>query len=75
MEVKESKSTTWKVLGRFGAQLGGRGFAQSCGIEPADKAQELGKKELNRLVEAIKGWKLGDVEEVVLEKGEVVAGG
>ncbi|MCB0826789.1 MAG: NAD(P)/FAD-dependent oxidoreductase [Armatimonadetes bacterium] len=51
------------------------GFAQSCGIEPADKAQELGKKELNRLVEAIKGWKLGEVGEVVMEKGEVVAGG
>ena len=51
------------------------GFARSCGTEPTDRAQELGKKDLNRIIEAIKGWKLGDVGEVVLEKGEVVAGG
>lgn len=33
------------------------------------------QKERNRLVEALKGWKIGPVKEVVLDKGEVVAGG
>lgn len=33
------------------------------------------QKERNRLVEALKGWRLGRVKSVVLDKGEVVAGG
>lgn len=38
-------------------------------------AQTVGKKGLNRLVEVLKGWKIGTVRSVPLEKGEVVAGG
>lgn len=38
-------------------------------------AQTLNKKALNRLVEALKGWSLGPVKSVPLERGEVVAGG
>lgn len=35
----------------------------------------LGQKDRNRLVETLKGWKLGPVRTVPLEKGECVAGG
>ncbi len=38
-------------------------------------AQMVGKKGVNRLVEVLKGWKIGVVRSVPLEKGEVVAGG
>jgi predicted Rossmann fold flavoprotein len=38
-------------------------------------ASQVGKKSLNRLIENIKGWKLGAVHAVPMEKGEVVAGG
>jgi predicted flavoprotein YhiN len=36
---------------------------------------KLDKKSRNRLVNALKGWSLGPVRHVPLEKGEVVAGG
>lgn len=43
---------------------------------PLEQAfRDLDRKSRNRLVEAMKGFKLGDVAEVILEKGEVVAGG
>jgi predicted Rossmann fold flavoprotein len=38
-------------------------------------AQSFGQKSKNKLVEALKGWKLGPVRAVPLEKGECVAGG
>jgi len=40
-----------------------------------ESSQAVSKKGLNRLVEAIKGFSLGLVRAVPLEKGEVVAGG
>lgn len=46
-----------------------------CGIAPEKSFGRLGKKERNRLVETVKGWPLGRVRRVVLEKGECVAGG
>lgn len=50
-------------------------FLQDLQLQPETKLQTLSNKDLNRLVEALKGWNLGQVKEVVLEKGEVVAGG
>ena len=47
----------------------------SSNIEPATPFGRLEKKARNRLIEHIKGWKLGTVRHVPLEKGEVVAGG
>jgi len=38
-------------------------------------ASNVSQKQRNRIIELIKGWPLGSVSEVVLEKGEVVAGG
>lgn len=47
----------------------------SAGAEPDQIASSLSQKARNRLIETIKGWKLGEVHEAVLDKGEVVAGG
>jgi predicted Rossmann fold flavoprotein len=44
-------------------------------VDPATKGAYLGQKERNRLIAALKGWPLGVVRHVPLEKGEVVAGG
>lgn len=48
---------------------------ESLGLDPQLINQYLGKKERNRLVETLKAWPIGTVREVVLDKGEVVAGG
>lgn len=44
-------------------------------IDPTISGASLGQKDRNRLVEVLKGWKLGPVRVVPLEKGECVAGG
>ncbi|MBS1707038.1 MAG: NAD(P)/FAD-dependent oxidoreductase [Armatimonadetes bacterium] len=46
-----------------------------AGIEPETVLSQIPKKARNRLIEIVKGWHLGVVSEVLLEKGEVVAGG
>lgn len=46
-----------------------------AGISPTVIGAHLPQKQRNRLVEVLKGWRLGDVDEVWLDKGEVVAGG
>jgi predicted Rossmann fold flavoprotein len=47
----------------------------SAGVDPLVKGAYLGQKERNRLVNTLKGWPLGRVRNVPLERGEVVAGG
>jgi predicted Rossmann fold flavoprotein len=44
-------------------------------VAPTVKGAHLGQKERNRLVDTLKGWSLGRVRHVPLERGEVVAGG
>lgn len=46
-----------------------------AGADPDQIASSFTQKSRNRLIETIKGWKLGQIHEVVLDKGEVVAGG
>jgi hypothetical protein len=48
---------------------------QSAEIEPTTPFSRLEKKARNRLANTLKGWPLGPVKAVPLEKGEVVAGG
>jgi predicted Rossmann fold flavoprotein len=48
---------------------------KSAEIDPNTKAAYLTQKSRNRLTAVLKGWPLGDVAGVPLEKGEVVAGG
>lgn len=47
----------------------------SAGINGDTLAMDVPKKERNRLVEVVKNWNMAGVAEVVLDKGEVVAGG
>lgn len=46
-----------------------------AGIPEETSFSKLSQKARNRLVECLKGWKLGGIREVDLDKGEVVAGG
>lgn len=48
---------------------------QRAGIDPDTLANQLPKKNRNRLVEILKRWDLGRVRAVPLERGEVTAGG
>lgn len=48
---------------------------QSAGVDGATRGAHLSAKSLNRLVSTLKGWPLGSVRHVPLERGEVVAGG
>ncbi|MCO5297368.1 MAG: aminoacetone oxidase family FAD-binding enzyme [Fimbriimonadaceae bacterium] len=44
-------------------------------VDPETVAGQLDRKSRNRLVATLKGWNLGAVRAIPLEKGEVVAGG
>lgn len=48
---------------------------RAVGVDPDVPAGQLDRKARNRLVEGLKGWNLGRVRAIPLEKGEVVAGG
>lgn len=50
-------------------------FFESCQIDKLNTVAQLDKKARNRLIETLKGWKIGKVTGVPLEKGECVAGG
>ncbi len=47
----------------------------ASGLKPDLAVPNFSQKDRNRLVEILKGWKLGPVRAVPLEKGECVAGG
>lgn len=44
-------------------------------LTPDTSLGQVSRKQRNRLVETLKGWPIGEVRHVPLEKGEVVAGG
>lgn len=48
---------------------------KDAGVEAGTIVSQLSAKARNRLIEMIKGWPLGFVRAVPLERGEVVAGG
>lgn len=50
-------------------------FAQDCQVDPLTTFGQLDRKSRNRLMLQLKGWVIGEVRHVPLEKGEVVAGG
>jgi predicted flavoprotein YhiN len=47
----------------------------AANVDGQTRGAYLGQKERNRLVSTLKGWPLGRVRHVPLERGEVVAGG
>jgi predicted Rossmann fold flavoprotein len=50
-------------------------FIAATGVPSQTRGAHLAASALNRLVGAIKGWPLGGVRSIPLERGEVVAGG
>lgn len=48
---------------------------ESASVDPSVRGAYLAQKDRNRLVQTLKGWSLGRVRHVPLERGEVVAGG
>lgn len=48
---------------------------QSAGVDPGTAASYFPAKSRNRLIETLKRWPLGSVQQVPIDKGEVVAGG
>nr|WP_309695796.1 NAD(P)/FAD-dependent oxidoreductase [Armatimonas sp.] len=48
---------------------------ESAKLDPAAKCAQLNLKDRNRLANTLKGWQVGRVRAVPLERGEVVAGG
>ena len=52
-----------------------RPLMESASVETQTRGANLTQKERSRLVAALKGWHLGHVRHVPLERGEVVAGG
>jgi predicted Rossmann fold flavoprotein len=50
-------------------------FVAAVAADPATRGAHLSAKALNGWVRALKGWNLGGVRSVPLERGEVVAGG
>ncbi|MBV9852493.1 MAG: aminoacetone oxidase family FAD-binding enzyme [Armatimonadetes bacterium] len=47
----------------------------AAGVDGVTRGAHLPAKSLNKLVATLKGWPLGDVRHIPLERGEVVAGG
>lgn len=50
-------------------------FMDGAGCPPDLRAAHLPQKSRNRLAQHLKGWPIGSVQHIPLEKGEVVAGG
>ncbi len=50
-------------------------FCATLPLDPALAVSQIPQKTRNKLLEYLKGWPLGNAQEVVLDKGEVVAGG
>ena len=50
-------------------------FLSCAGVDSTQPAGATDKKAKNRLVSTLKGWPVGQVRDVPIEKGEVVAGG
>ncbi len=48
---------------------------RAADVDPETVVSQLDRRARNRLVETLKGWPLGIVRAIPLEKGEVVAGG
>ena len=71
----DSSKPISSLLDRFVPRRLISALAATAGIDTGARGANLPQKSLNRLVMTIKGWQLGPVRSVPLERGEVVAGG
>lgn len=74
-EIKNPRKTAASLVAPFvPASLLGP-LLTSAGVDGTLRGAHLPAKALNKLVSTLKGWPLGPVRHVPLERGEVVAGG
>ena len=75
-ELRDSpRKTLGSVVDRYLPDRLTTPFMATAGVEPQTRGAHLSAKALNQLVNTLKGWPLGGVRSVPLERGEVVAGG
>jgi predicted Rossmann fold flavoprotein len=67
--------TVGAIVARYFPERLREPFLAYVDIDPSTRGAHLANKALNRLVTGLKGWSLGLVRAVPLERGEVVAGG
>ncbi len=73
--LRQPKKPATSLLDSFLPSRLSEALAASVDISPLTPGSQLSAKMKNRLVAALKGWSLGEVRQVPLSKGEVVAGG
>jgi predicted Rossmann fold flavoprotein len=75
-ELRDSpRKTIGSVVDRYLPDRLTTPFMASAGVEAQTRGAHLAARALNQLVNTLKGWPLGGVRGVPLERGEVVAGG
>jgi predicted Rossmann fold flavoprotein len=75
-ELRESpRKTIGSLIDRYLPDRLTTPFMARLGVEPQTRGAHLPAKTLNQVVNHLKGWPLGGVRSVPLERGEVVAGG
>jgi predicted Rossmann fold flavoprotein len=75
-ELRDSpRKTVGSIVDRYLPDRLTTPFLAMAGVEAQTRGAHLSAKALNQLVNRLKGWPLGGVRSVPLERGEVVAGG
>ncbi len=75
-ELRDSpRKTIGSIVDRYLPDRLTAPFMAMAGVEAQTRGAHLAAKALNQLVNRLKGWPLGGVRSVPLERGEVVAGG
>ena len=75
-ELRDSpRKTLGSVVDRYLPDRLTTPFMATAGVEPQTRGAHLSAKALNQLINTLKGWPLGGVRSVPIERGEVVAGG
>ena len=75
-ELRDSpRKTVGSIVDRYLPDRLTTPFLLTAGVEAQTRGAHLSAKSLNQLVNTLKGWPLGGVRSVPLERGEVVAGG
>lgn len=72
---QNARKTIGSVVDRYLPDRLAAPFLARAGVEAQTRGAHLAAKKLNLLVNHLKGWPLGGVRSVPLERGEVVAGG
>ena len=69
------RRTVGTIVDRYLPERLAAPFARAAGVDPHMRGAHLPAAALNQLVRTLKGWPLGGVRSVPMDRGEVVAGG